>query len=643
MKYIHYITMMLSTLFLGINSPILTNAEEMREYDIKNIPNQLISDAGAIVRINNVQFEIKNKSKAIEKITMAITIFKKEERHYGELILWYDKFREIEDLDGKIFNAAGEEIRELNDIDIKDYSAFSQFSLYADSRVRVAKLYYDQYPYTVEFSYEISYDGSLNWPVWFSQISLDPIEHSRFEVISEVQDSIRYWVSIDSVKPDITIDGKRKTHVWESKNLPKLSRDVVGDDIEDVATMVRIAPSLFEIGDYEGDMRTWKDFGKWDYQLFQGKDLLPESAKKDIHNLIGVGDTDRNKIEKLYSYMQNRTRYVSVQLGIGGWQPFDATYVHERGYGDCKALSNYMVALLKEVNIKAYPVLIQPGDHRYTFIQDFSSNQFTHVIVCVPLEQDTLWLECTSQSIPMGHLGKNNENRCALLISPDGGIVVRTPSSISSQNRQQRTAIVKLTNLGFAEVTVSEYRTGNQQDYLRNAMEDATPEDRERWILNHLDVPSANLSNYILDGLKAHGLELRLSLQLSLPKYASISGDRLFFQANLMEKQTYVPPVVAQRLSPIRFSYPFLDIDSINYIIPNGMVVESLPKEIVYTSSFGEYKSKALVLGDNSILYTRSLQISNYSIPAKDYSEYRNFYADIVKADRAQIVLIKKK
>jgi len=107
MKYIHYITMMLSTLFLGINSPILTNAEEMREYDIKNIPNQLISDAGAIVRINNVQFEIKNKSKAIEKITMAITIFKKEERHYGELILWYDKFREIEDLDVKIFNAAG--------------------------------------------------------------------------------------------------------------------------------------------------------------------------------------------------------------------------------------------------------------------------------------------------------------------------------------------------------------------------------------------------------------------------------------------------------------------------------------------------------------------------------------------------------
>jgi len=85
--------------------------------------------------------------------------------------------------------------------------------------------------------------------------------------------------------------------------------------------------------------------------------------------------------------MQDHTRYISIQLGIGGWQPFDAAFVQEHGYGDCKALSNYMVALLKTAGITAYSVLIRPGDYRYTFNESFPSNQFTHVIVCVPFQK----------------------------------------------------------------------------------------------------------------------------------------------------------------------------------------------------------------------------------------------------------------
>lgn len=607
------------------------------QYDVNNIPPSLLINADAVIRNSTTNFEVEDESNAEETVTFVVTVLDKDRRNYGRLVLPHDKFREIDDLDGEILDSKGNEIRDLNDDDIKDFSDEDGYTLYQDSRVKLAELYYDQYPYTIKYSYKISFNGYIAWPIWFSRESLDPVELTKFIVKVPENFNLRYNSNNRLAIPKVSIDGR--TYSWEAKNLNALSYDAVGEDIDHVATIVRIAPSNFEIDGYKGNLDSWKGFGLWYYQLCQGRDVLPDGAAKEVKSFISPTDSDSLKVVKLYKYLQSHTRYVSVQLGIGGWQPFDASYVYEHGYGDCKALANYMVSLLKEVGIKAYPVLIYLGEEQFPISKDFPSNQFNHVVVYVPLKNDSLWLECTSTTQSAGEVEWQIENREALEVTPAGGVLIRTPKSNSQENVQLTKMDVDLT-LNGAQASGFVRWTGDQKIYVRYLM-NKTPKDQRKWILSSFEVPNTilNKSSFVADdSLDPH---VDLNINISLPNYETVSGNRIFFNPNIANRRTSVPGEVAKRLSPIKFSYPYIDSDSIIYSIPKGYKIEAFADSVGLNTSFANFSSFIKQLPDQKILYVRFMQIKDYEIPAEKYNDYRSFILEVVKSDRSQVVLVK--
>jgi hypothetical protein len=211
-------------------------------------------------------------------------------------------------------------------------------------------------------------------------------------------------------------------------------------------------------------MDSWDNYAKWIISLNTGRDVLPESTKKHIHELTANAKTTEEKVRLLYEYLQSKTRYVGIQLGIGGYQPFEASVVDQTGYGDCKALSNYMVSMLKEVGISANYTLIKGGAGESDIDVSFPSSQFNHVIVAVPGKADTLWLECTSQTNPFGYLGDFTGDRHALMITNDGGKIVKTPSYTATDNTQSRTAEVFVQPTGDAKAKIKTTYCGLQYE-----------------------------------------------------------------------------------------------------------------------------------------------------------------------------------
>jgi len=633
------IQLLLRSLLLGsLFSPFLYGSGK---FPVAAIPYELLP-ADKVIREISTTFEITGISTAVLKEKYVATIFSKNEEAEGVLVLWYDKYLSIEELDGTVYDANGDEIKTLEDTDIQDVPVYSGSTLHSDARRRIASLFHNQYPYTVEFTYEVEFSGSLNWPEWQAQRSTDPVEKTSFTVICPDKYPLRFWCNKANNRPDITDDGDEKVYQWSANNLHAVDENSVGNDLFDVTTVVKIAPTNFQMDRYKGSMSSWKEFGQWIFDLYKTQGILPASATGEITSVIQSAVTPKEKVKKLYEYMQSRTRYVSIQLGIGGWQPFDATAVHTKGYGDCKALVNYMCVLLKQAGIPSYPVIIKAGANARPIITEFSSNQFNHAILCVPQESDSIWLECTSQSMPFGRLSDFTEDREALLLTPEGGKIVRTPASQSTDNRLNRIASVTIQENGTAKAVVSTIAFGNQQAEIQGALINASPDEKERWMVQRMKMPDVSLSSFTIVGLENHAPEITLNMTAVLPRYASANKSRIFFYPNLLAKTVYLPPKVEQRLSSVNIDYAYVDFDSICYHIPNGFFPETLPKEITLNTSFGSYSAGVVSAHDTALLYTRRIEIRQPLIPASQYSEYRDFWSEITKSDRAQVVLKKK-
>src|SRR5690606_37229736 len=234
--------------------------------------------------------------------------------------------------------------------------------------------------------------------------------------ISSPDYNVRFKAFNYTGKPLITEEKNKKIMTWSAKDMPAITRESFSPLWHELTTYVVFGPTDFQVDEYKGNMKDWQDFGKFVYSLMEGRDVLPDNVKQKVHAIANAVQDPKEKVARLYEYMQSNTRYISIQLGIGGWQPFPAKDVAEKGYGDCKALTNYMYSILKEVGISSYYSLIRAGENANYITEDFPSSQFNHVILSVQVQGDTIWLECTSQTMPAGYLGDFTSDRPALMI-----------------------------------------------------------------------------------------------------------------------------------------------------------------------------------------------------------------------------------
>lgn len=616
--------------------PLLLSAQDNLSLSVALIPPNLLPDANAVIRQQDVVFTVKSAGDAVLRERLVVTILN-DKSYYSALVLHYNSFNKIGKVSGQVFNAAGQFVRDIEKYEIIDVSAVSDFSIYEDSRVRYVNVDQNTYPYTVVFDYEKTYRDLLTYPGWQVSEFGAAVQQASFTL--DLPEGFDVEHKILNMAPKSSEQSSRGRRIlrWDMENLPAVRPEPFCPPAGNLLPILLVSPHQFEAEKYAGSMATWKDLGLFNQTLMKGRDQLSPAMKATVHQLTANAASDQEKIDILYRYLQQNTRYVSVQLGIGGWQPFDAKYVETNKYGDCKALSNFMKAMLAEVGITAWPVLIYSGDIAYEVTEDFATPRFNHMILYVPAQD--CWLECTSNTAPPNYLGASTAGRNVLLITDDGGVLARTPDLLPATNITTSEVSIRMSADGQASLALQSIRRGTKQDWYRYAVAELSRAELEKKFHENLRLPAFTFDNLTVEPVP-NLPETAVHFKASVPRYASKSGKRLFVPLNAVNPFTDIPPADEDRQHPVVVRNGYTEEDQVTLYLPSGFRVESMPTEpVVLESTFGKYALHISAEAD-TVLVKRHLEILPIHLPASDYGAWRDFCKEIAKWDATKLVLV---
>ena len=611
------------------------------EYTSLLIPDSLKQNANAIVRLDQIDILISSQRSMNVKNKRVVTIFNEKGQEGIDAFEYYDKKTTVENIQATIFDAFGNEIKKIKRKDFKDLCATDGGTVFSENRYVYLDYTPTQYPFTVVYESEIETSTTAFIPQWY------PLNDYFLSVEKSVL-NVNYPDNLGFKKMEFNFSKFKITKTTDtSTQLSYVATNIPAQKQEDYSQAYSVFPKvmmgleLFHLEGVDGNAKTWKEFGQWySDKILTGTTELPEETKSKIKNLVGDEKDPIKKARIVYKYLQEKSRYVSIQVGIGGWKPMLANDVDRLGYGDCKALSNYTKALLNAVDVPSYVTLLYGDRHKHDIQSDFVSMQGNHMILSIPNGENYVFLECTSQDNPFGYQANFTDDRDVLVVKPDGGEIVRTKNYENKDNSQISKGNYSIDENGDFSGKITIVSEGSQynQKYHLETVQPTEKEKRYKEYWDNINNLKINKTTFLNDKEKISFTE---NVDISAVNYGAISNNKMIFVVNAFNQNSGTIKRIRNRKNPFEISRGYYDTDEISLTLPTGFTIESIPATFELNTKFGEYKTEIIKKDNNNLIYKRSIFIKKGLYKNTEYDEYRLFIEQISRNDNAKIILNK--
>ena len=609
-----------------------------QDYAVANIPENLLVGANAIIREHSEDYMLKSVNDMTIKETHVVTIISSAGDSYSTVLIPYNPTTKVNNIKVEMFDAAGKVIKTFAKKDFSDYTNNPSAGLYVDDRILVLRTISTNYPFTLRTTYDTSTSNTVYLSKFspFNSYNL-ALEKSNFSVTNNSGIAIRTKINDKTLGKVVEF---KEGNVWKYsyQNIPAIVHEDLSPSLEYLIPTVEFSPEKFSLAGREGNLTDWNSFGKWYYhQLIDPVSQITPEITAEVAALKLTGTTS-DKVKTLYQYMQNKTRYVLIAMGIGGWQPMPAAEVSKKGYGDCKALTNYMRTLLTAAGIPSYYAVIYNDDSVISFDKDFPKLSGNHVILMVPNEKNPIWLENTSQRIAFNHLSYSSHNRNVLAVDENGIKIIDTPVYQPEESKEFLSAKVQLAEDGTITSSAFFEFTGGQYDLNLRLFSLKNDEIQEALKSRHynLQIDQVAVNNLVNN---RDDVKITYDLILKAKGFSKKLGNDLFFPV-MPFYQAVAFTTNTERKLPFETAFPFQDDYEIEFTAPVGYKFGELPEPAEFSTEFGSYALNYKIK-DDKLSVRRILTIKKGIYPKEKFKDYVDFRKKTASKDNTKILISK--
>lgn len=558
-----------------------------------------------------------------KQISVEILILNRDGDRFSEIQIPHSSIGKSSNIKAMLFDKNGKLIRKLKRNNIVTKSSISDFSLFEDEYIKEFSLRHSSYPYKVAYTYEMEFQHFLYLDYWQPFISSDiPTLKASLEI------TVPSWYQIafkDFGIDDFEESFHKDSHIykWTASYDGRLEHEIYAPDIWQYMPWVRAVPIHFKY-ENKGSLESWESYGDWQADLISNLYALPESEKLKVATLTGSITDKKEKIKILFHYLQDNTRYVNVSIETGGLKPYPASYVCDNKYGDCKVLSIYFKALLKEIGITAYYSKIKAGKEIIPVIKDFPSQQSNHIVLFIPMEKDTLWIDCTSDQA-FGYIGTFIQNRNALVINTENSHFCKTPKLGHAQVLKKRVAHIKPEQnyRGYCEFE-NTYK-GEAYEELVSLSSNCSDNKKSQIMRNYLIEDGLELAKSKFQDVHRDSAYQKISYSAIGNSIYQLYGSEIMLKFLTFSIPDFSNP--EKRFHPVQIDYPICMEDSLIYHLPKNYTC-NINRTDTIQSPFGYYLRK-MNASDSLLSVNKTFRLNSGRISKEDYGRFYDFIKNV--------------
>ena len=385
---------------------------------------------------------------------------------------------------------------------------------------------------------------------------------------------------------------------------------------------------------YKPFSQTWEDLEKYLKDSDFGQNLKMSNPYKDeIKSLIATTQDDEEKIGKIYKFVKEKIRWNEKYAFYGN----KTKEMINQKTGDNSQINMLLLSILKDVNIKAYPVLISRRTHgRLPFTYPSYEMLNTFIVAAQTSDKKTFYMDGSATNGGLNSLPED-------LLVDRGRVYCEDETekwvNLTEIARNQKILIIQATMNSSGTITGNLSTGFSFQEALNYKQRFQAAKDSAEFIDKF-----QNDNQIVVDSFKITGKDPLSNLvkeEIKFTKTYEDTGGFIYLNPMLFTHITENKFTQSDRKLPIEFNYPNSFILNCNITIPDNYQIVEIPKSIRITLNDKCKCIYHIQQEGNKLNLSYRFDKNQTIFPFTDYGFIKEYFGQISTKNQ-ELVILKK-